>query len=31
LQIAAWNDYNEGTKIETGIANCMAVLGFLRE
>jgi hypothetical protein len=25
LQIATWNDYNEGTEIETGIDNCFTV------
>jgi PKD repeat protein len=25
LQIATWNDYEEGTEIETGIDNCVAV------
>lgn len=25
LQIATWNDYNEGTEIETGINNCYSV------
>ncbi|HVX56355.1 MAG TPA: hypothetical protein VHA37_01375 [Candidatus Saccharimonadales bacterium] len=25
LQIVTWNDYNEGTEIETGIDNCMRV------
>ncbi|SPE24243.1 exported hypothetical protein [Candidatus Sulfotelmatomonas gaucii] len=25
LQIATWNDYNEGTEIESGIDNCFAV------
>ncbi len=25
LQIVTWNDYNEGTEIETGIDNCMTV------
>jgi hypothetical protein len=27
LQIATWNDYNEGTEIETGIDNCYTVSG----
>lgn len=27
LQIATWNDYNEGTEIESGIDNCYAVSG----
>jgi hypothetical protein len=25
LEVATWNDYNEGTEIETGIDNCYAV------
>jgi hypothetical protein len=25
LQIATWNDYNEGTEIETGIDNCYRI------
>lgn len=25
MQIATWNDYNEGTEIETGIDNCFMV------
>ena len=27
LQIATWNDYEEGTEIETGIDNCVSVAG----
>ncbi len=27
LQIATWNDYNEGTEIESGIDNCYTVSG----
>jgi PKD repeat protein len=27
LQIATWNDYEEGTEIETGIDNCISVAG----
>jgi hypothetical protein len=27
VQIATWNDYNEGTEIESGIDNCYAVSG----
>jgi len=29
LQIATWNDYNEGTPIETGIDNCYTVSALL--
>ena len=25
MQIATWNDYNEGTEIESGIDNCYTV------
>ncbi len=27
IQVATWNDYNEGTEIETGINNCFTVSG----
>ncbi len=28
LQIATWNDYDEGTEIETGIDNCLNVIAW---
>lgn len=30
LQIATWNDYNEGTEIETGIDNCYTAGGSIQ-
>lgn len=29
VQISTWNDYNEGTEIETGIDNCYSVSAFV--
>jgi hypothetical protein len=29
LQIATWNDYEEGTEVETGIDNCVAITAAL--
>ncbi|MGE5112804.1 MAG: PKD domain-containing protein [Acidobacteriaceae bacterium] len=31
LQIATWNDYEEGTEIETGIDNCVSVAGGMSD
>jgi hypothetical protein len=31
LQIATWNDYNEGTEIETGIDNCYTVTAKIED
>jgi hypothetical protein len=31
LQIATWNDYNEGTEIEAGIDNCYTVSAQIAE
>ncbi len=31
LQVVTWNDYEEGTEIETGIDNCVSVEATLRE
>ena len=30
LQVATWNDYNEGTPIETGISNCYGISAAVR-
>src|SRR5262249_23673164 len=29
LQLVTWNDYEEGTEIESGIANCFGVFAFV--
>lgn len=29
LQVASWNDYEEGTEIETGIDNCVSISGAM--
>ena len=29
LQLVTWNDYEEGTEVESGIANCLSVSGYM--